>query len=84
MDSGPCPDHQIVTYLVCLLIMLPASMLRDFKTLSYYSGLFAACSIASILIVITYDCIQISENKRTFNVPEVKMFDWTLMPMFLG
>lgn len=68
----------------CILILMPAYLQKDYSTISYFSGVFTAFSIAAILIVISYDCILISDNRRTENVPDIMWMNLSALPIFLG
>ena len=66
---------------VCIVIMTPAYLQKEYQTLAYFSSVFTACSFVAILIIWTFDCIEIHNAASRQEVP---WFDFTLLPLFLG
>jgi hypothetical protein len=63
--------------------MMPAYLLREYKSISYYSAIFTAFSVCAIIVICSYDCILIHNDpsKSTINL---KLFDIAAFPLFLG
>ena len=66
---------------ICSIIMMPAYLLREFSSLSYFSGVFTLFSCIAIIVICSYDCVMIHNQKKP---TEVKVFDWAQFPLFLG
>lgn len=64
--------------------MTPAYLLREYKSLSYYSGVLTAFCMVAIIIVCSYDCIVIKANRANGHQPTIKLFDMEAFPLFLG
>lgn len=61
---GKCSDKTTVWVFLMTVLMAPAYLQKSYKVLSYFSGAFTAFSVAACVIVITYSCILISDNRR--------------------
>ncbi len=64
--------------------MTPAYLLKDYRTLSYYSGTFTFFSLIAILAICSYAIVVIRDNKQMSKEPIIKQFDLAAFPLFMG
>lgn len=76
------PDNKsTLCAFICTVIMTPAYLLRDYKSLSYYSGALVVFASVAILIFCIFDCVTIHNR---LGKADIKLFNLAEFPLFLG